>query len=311
MYPFRDILPIFILRVVLRLLTVFLRAVFLRGDLLLLGAALLFTLRRRVVFLRFGAAFLLVVFLLRVVFLLLGAAFLLVVFLLRVVLLLLGAAFLLVVFFLRVVLLLLGAAFLRVVFLRVVFLLLGAAFLRVVLRRRVVRLLFGAAFRRATLLADFLLAILFIPFLFDRTLFFRLAFFLLTALRLAAGRRGFSITTSARGIRSVQRTRVSHIRGVYRYMLLSYIYRLKQCSEKRDKYVYDAQYVSRRQAERDYSRRIPVSFTMEKELYDMVDDLIDRKVFKDRTHALNAAVDYLKWTLQNNPMLFYGPRNKQ
>ena len=105
-YPFRDILPIFILRVVLRLLTVFLRAVFLRGDLLLLGAALLFTLRRRVVFLRFGAAFLLVVFLLRVVFLLLGAAFLLVVFLLRVVLLLLGAAFLLVVFFLRVVLLL-------------------------------------------------------------------------------------------------------------------------------------------------------------------------------------------------------------
>jgi predicted RNA-binding protein with PIN domain len=94
-------------------------------------------------------------------------------------------------------------------------------------------------------------------------------------------------------------------------MLLSYIYRLNSVSEKRDKYVYDAQYVSRRQAERDYSRRIPVSFTMEKELYDMVDDLIDRKVFKDRTHALNAAVDYLKWTLQNNPMLFYGPRNKQ
>ena len=310
MYPLRDILPIFFLRVVLRLLTVFLRAVFLRGDLLLLGAALLFTLRRRVVFLRFGAAFLLVVFLLRVVLLLLGAAFLLVVFL-RVVLLLLGAAFLLVVFFLRVVFLLLGAAFLRVVFLRVVFLLLGAAFLRVVLRRRVVLLLFGAAFRRATLLTDFLLAILFIPFLFDRTLFFRLAFFLLTALRLAAGRRGFSITTSARGIRSVHRTRVPHIRGVYCYMLLSYIYRLNKCSEKRDKYLYDALYVTRRQAERDYSRRIPVSFTMEKELYDMVDDLIDRKVFKDRTHALNAAVDYLKWTLQNNPMLFYGPRNKQ
>jgi len=309
-YPLRDILPIFFLRVVLRLLTVFLRAVFLRGDLLLLGAALLFTLRRRVVFLRLGAAFLLVVFFLRVVLLLLGAAFLLVVFL-RVVLLLLGAAFLLVVFFLRVVFLLLGAAFLRVVFLRVVFLLLGAAFLRVVLRRRVVVFLLGAAFRRATLLTDFLLAILFIPFLFDRTLFFRLAFFLLTALRLAAGRRGFSITTSARGIRSVHRTRVPHIRSVYCYMLLSYIYRLNKCSEKRDKYLYDALYVSRRQAERDYSRRIPVSFTMEKELYDMVEDLIDRKVFKDRTHALNAAVDFLKWTLKNNPMMFYGPRNQQ
>jgi len=227
----------FFLRVVLRLLTVFLRAVFLRGDLLLLGAALLFTLRRRVVFLRLGAAFLLVVFLLRVVLLLLGAAFLLVVFLLRVVLLLLGAAFLLVVFFLRVVFLLLGAAFLRVVFLRVVFLrvvflLLGAAFLRVVLRRRVVVFLLGAALRRATLLTDFLLAILFIPFLLDRTLFFRLAFFLLTALRLAAGRRGFSITTSARGIRSVHRTRVPHIRSVYCYMLLSYIYRLNVVSRK-------------------------------------------------------------------------------
>ena len=185
---------------VLRLFTVFLRAVFLRGDLLLLGAALLFTLRRRVVFLRFGAAFLLVVFFLRVVRRLLGAAFLLVVFFLRVVFLLLGADFLLVVFFLRVVFLLLGAAFLRVVFLRVVFLLLGDAFLRVVLRRRVVVFLFGAALRRATLLADFLLAILFIPFLL-RTLCFRLVLFLFDTLRLAAGRRGFNITTSARGIR--------------------------------------------------------------------------------------------------------------
>jgi len=81
--------------------------------------------------------------------------------------------------------------------------------------------------------------------------------------------------------------------------------------EKRDKCVYDALYVSRRQAERDYTRRIPVSFTMEKELYDMVEDLIDRKVFKDRSHAINAAVDFLKWTLKNNPMMFYGPRNNQ
>ncbi len=69
--------------------------------------------------------------------------------------------------------------------------------------------------------------------------------------------------------------------------------------------------MTRRQTERDYSRRIPVSFTMEKELYDMVDDLIDRKVFKDRSHALNAAVDFLKWILQNDPMKFYGSRNKK
>jgi len=188
--------------VVLRLFTVFLRAVFLRVDFLLLGAALLFTLRRRVVFLRFGAAFLLVVFFLRVV-----RRF--------------GAAFLLVVFFLRVVFLLLGADFLLVVFfLRVVFLLLGDAFLRVVLRRRVVVfLLFGAAFRRATLLADFLLAILFIPFLVDRTLFFRLAFFLFATLRLAAGRRGFNITTSARGIRIC----LSHEGTAYKERVLLYV----------------------------------------------------------------------------------------
>jgi len=213
-----DLRPRFA-REVLRLLTVFLRAVFLRGDLLLLGAALRFTLRLRVVFLLLGAAFLLVVFFLRVVLLLLGAAFLLVVFLLRVVLLLLGAAFLLVVFFLRVVFLLLGAAFLLVVFLlRVVLLLLGAAFLRVVFLRRVVFLLLGAAFRRATLLADFL-AIVFLPFLLDFTLFFRLAeVFLLTALRFA-GRRGLRITTSARGILSI----LSHGGTTYKARVLLYV----------------------------------------------------------------------------------------
>ncbi len=50
---------------------------------------------------------------------------------------------------------------------------------------------------------------------------------------------------------------------------------------------------------------------MEKDLYDMVDELIDRKTFKDRSHAINAAVDFLRWTLKNDPMKFYGPRNKQ
>ena len=149
-----------------RLLTVFLRAVFLRGDLLLLGAALLLTLRRRVVFLRFGAALLLVVLRLRVVLLLLGAAFLL-----------------------------------------------------VVLRRRVVFLRLGAAFRRTTLFADFLLAIFFLPFLFERTLFFRLAVFLFAALRLAAGRRGLRITTSARGIRSV----LAHEGTAYKERVLLYV----------------------------------------------------------------------------------------
>ena len=160
-----DFLPRFA-RVVRRLLTVFLRAVFLRGDLRLLGAALRFTVRLRVVFR------------------------------------LLGAAFLRVVFFLRVVLRLLGAAFLRVVFLR-----------------RVVFLLLGAAFRRATLLVDFLLAIVFLPFLVDFTLFFLLAeVFLFAALRFA-GRRGFKITTSAKGIRS----NLSHGGTTYKGRVLLYV----------------------------------------------------------------------------------------
>ena len=177
-------------RDVLFLLAVFLRAVFLRVVFLLLGAARLFTLRLLVVVFLLGEDFLLVVFL-RAVRRLFGAAFLLVVFL-RVVFLLFGAAFL-------------RAVLRRAVLRRVVFFLLGAAFLRVTLRRRVVALRFGEARRRVvvfllvdlTLFADFLLAILFIPLFFERTLFF-----LLEVLRFAAGLRGLSITTSAKGMRS-------------------------------------------------------------------------------------------------------------
>ena len=191
-------------RDVLFLLAVFLRAVFLRVVFLLLGAARLFTLR------------------LLVVVFLLGEDFLLVVFFLRVVRRLFGAAFLLVVFFLRVVFLLLGAAFLRAVFRRAVFLLLGAAFLRVTLRRRVVTLRFGEARRRVvvfllvdlTLFADFLLAILFIPLFFERTLFF-----LFEDLRFAAGLRGLSITTSAKGMRS----NLSDSRVGYKERVLLYV----------------------------------------------------------------------------------------
>ena len=196
-------------RDVLFLLAVFLRAVFLRVVFLLLGAARLFTLRLLVVVFLLGEDFLLVVFFLRVVLRLFGAAFLLVVFLLRVVFLLLGAAFL-------------RAVFRRAVFRRVVFLLLGAAFLRVTFRRRVVLLRFGEARRRVvvfllvdlTLFADFLLAILFIPLFFERTLFF-----LFEDLRFAAGLRGLSITTSAKGMRS----NLSDSRVGYKERVLVYV----------------------------------------------------------------------------------------
>ena len=139
----------------------------------------------------------------------------------------LGFALRRVVFLRRVVLRLLGDFLRRVVFLRRVTLRrLGLAFLRVVFLRRVVFLLLGAAFRRTTLLVAFVLAIVFLPFLLDFTLFFRLAeVFLFTALRFA-GRRGFNITTSARGILSNCRRKGEDIRDVYWYMCVSYIYRL-------------------------------------------------------------------------------------
>ena len=187
---------------VVRRLTVFLRAFLLRGFLRLLGAALLLTLRRRVVFRLLGDLRRLVVFLRRVFAAFLAEALRLRLFAARV-----RAAFLAAtdrfreVLFLRVVRRLLGDFLLRVVFfLRVTRRLLGLALLRVVLRRRVVFLRLGAALRRVTLLADFLLAIVFLPFLFDFTLLFRLAeVFLFVALRLAF-RRGFKITTSAKGM---------------------------------------------------------------------------------------------------------------
>lgn len=67
--------------------------------------------------------------------------------------------------------------------------------------------------------------------------------------------------------------------------------------------------MTRRQMERDLSKKIPVSFTMDKELHDFVEGLIDRRIFKDRTHAINSALDFLKWTLKNEPLKFYGPRS--
>ena len=66
--------------------------------------------------------------------------------------------------------------------------------------------------------------------------------------------------------------------------------------------------MSRRQIERELNRRIPVSVTLDKELYNFIEDMIDRKTYKDRSHAVNAALDYLRWTFLNNPMALFGPR---
>ena len=67
--------------------------------------------------------------------------------------------------------------------------------------------------------------------------------------------------------------------------------------------------MSRRQVERDMSRKVPVSVTLDRPIYDLIDDMISRRIFKDPSHAVNAALHFLAWTLNNNPSLFYGERS--
>ena len=59
------------------------------------------------------------------------------------------------------------------------------------------------------------------------------------------------------------------------------------------------------------SRKVPVSVTLDRPIYDLIDDMISRRIFKDRSHAVNAALDFLAWTLKNNPSYFYGERSVQ
>ncbi len=67
----------------------------------------------------------------------------------------------------------------------------------------------------------------------------------------------------------------------------------------------------RRRPTEERVKRVPISITLDRELYDFIEAMIDRKTFKDRSHLVNAAIDYLKWTLENRPMEFFGPRNSQ
>ena len=66
--------------------------------------------------------------------------------------------------------------------------------------------------------------------------------------------------------------------------------------------------VTRRQNERNLTKRVPVTITMDRELYEWIDEMVERGIFKDRTHGVNAALDYLKWTIMNKPMEYFGPR---
>jgi hypothetical protein len=66
--------------------------------------------------------------------------------------------------------------------------------------------------------------------------------------------------------------------------------------------------MGRRRESGETARRVPISITLDKELYDFLENIIDRRMFKDRSHVVNAALDYLKWTIENKPMDYFGPR---
>ncbi len=66
--------------------------------------------------------------------------------------------------------------------------------------------------------------------------------------------------------------------------------------------------MARRKPSEERVRRVPISVTLDKELYEFLETLVDRRLFKDRSHAVNSALDYLKWTIETRPMEYFGPR---
>ena len=64
--------------------------------------------------------------------------------------------------------------------------------------------------------------------------------------------------------------------------------------------------VSRLNRERNLSKRVPVTVTLERELYDAIDDLVARRIFRDRSHAVNSGVARLLALLRENPAAFFG-----
>ena len=69
------------------------------------------------------------------------------------------------------------------------------------------------------------------------------------------------------------------------------------------------EYVTRRQVERNRSKKVPVSFTMDRELYDFVDELTTTIQWKDRSHVINAAVHFFRWTLKHDPARLSMPQS--
>lgn len=64
----------------------------------------------------------------------------------------------------------------------------------------------------------------------------------------------------------------------------------------------------RRQQAQRRVKSVPVTVTIDRELMDFLEMVQANRVFRSRSHAVNAALDYLKWTLENEPTRFFGQR---
>jgi len=49
---------------------------------------------------------------------------------------------------------------------------------------------------------------------------------------------------------------------------------------------------------------VQISATIDRDLYDFLEDLEFRRMVRSRSHALNLGVECLKWMLQHNPSWF-------
>ena len=54
---------------------------------------------------------------------------------------------------------------------------------------------------------------------------------------------------------------------------------------------------------------VQISATLTREMHDFAESLIDRRMVKNRSHALNLGLECLQWMIVNNPGWFLGDRS--
>jgi hypothetical protein len=63
---------------------------------------------------------------------------------------------------------------------------------------------------------------------------------------------------------------------------------------------------SRKQAQ-NRVKALPVTVTIDRELLEWIETRVSSRIASSRSHAVNQALGFMKWALENNPELFYGP----